>query len=224
MESNGMTAADLVASIDVLDASLDYQVDQRLALIGDVDAFMAAVADVQPAFVLLPNFLPELRNVADGFMEDYRAVSASADVWRDLPYGAVIDAGDLNLKDHNPPELDGLPVNVPIALYRDRNVFHRVYCWGEATLETVHRELQRPLWVTDLNSRDFRKRLPDPGCDLHILPEAAHALSGSRATCIWPVQRGDFVIFLRTCSECVGALFQKYEIGRCKIELPWGIG
>ncbi|WP_149443312.1 hypothetical protein [Mycolicibacterium sp. P9-22] len=227
-----MTAAELVASIDLPDATVDYGVDQFVAKRMQIDAFMARIAELAPWRVLIPSFLPEIRHIADGFMDDYRTVSADRDVWRDIPDCPDVDPGDdMSLRTHDPRGGDGLPENVPIALYRDGTVFHRVYCWGSVTLDDVYDGLCKTGPTKDeINRNPLQRRHPDPGCDLHILPEAAHRISSSRepspfrATSVWPIQRGDFVILLRTCSACVRALFQKYEIGPCAIEVPWGIG
>ena len=223
--SIAMTATEHVDSLETNWPAIEFKVDQRLAVAGEVDAFMNRIAETVPWQALLPNFLPEVRNVLDGFMHDYRTVSASADVWCDLPYGAEIDPGDLRLETFDPRGAVGLPENVPVALYRHGNVFHRVYCWGTMTLDIVYDNLRN-----DSDSRQallrnsLQRRLPDPGCDLHILPEAAHTLTNSRATGLWPIACGEHVVFLRFCTECIGALFQKYEIGQCKVETPWGIG
>lgn len=233
MRLNGMTAAELVASLDVPDATIDYGVDQFVAKRMQIDAFMAQIAELAPWKVLIPNFLPEIRYITDGFMDDYRTVSADRDVWRDIPDCPDVDPGDdMSLETHDPRGADGLPENVPIALYRDGTVFHRVYCWGDETLGGVYEGLCKTgLAQDEINRNPLQRRRPDPGCDLHILPEAVHRFSSSsrepspfRATGIWPIQRGDFVIFLRTCSACVGALFHDYEIGLCAIEVPWGVG
>lgn len=225
MRMNGMSAAELVASIGEPDAAIDYGVDQFVAKRVQIDAFMARISELVPKQVLLLNFLPELRSIADAFMDGYRTVSADRDVSDDIPDCPEIDPGDLRLRTINPRGTDDLPVNVPVALYRDGNTYTRVYCWGETTLDVMYNGLRRAGPTTEEILRNpLQRSRVDPGCDLNILPESMHDHSSLRATGVWPVQRGDFVIFLRYCSACDAALQRKYEIGPCKIEAPWGIG
>lgn len=210
-----------LAALDVTDAAIDSRVDQREAMASEIDAFFARYLERTGCAwqLLLPSFLPEVRDKRCGdFMEDYRAVFASE---CDLPYGEHIETTPLNGQTHDPRGKAGLPVNVPIAVFRDQTTLHRVYCWGEVTLDGVLAELEKPSRVTDLNDQRFGKRLPDPGCDLCVLPETVHAMGFAPANGIWPIPHGDFVVFLRYCEGCIGALFEKYAVGKCAVINPW---
>jgi hypothetical protein len=221
-----MTPAEHLAVLDVPDARVDYAVDQREAMAAEIDGFFARYLAERNGCawqLLLPSFLPEVREKRCGdFMEDYRAVFASE---CDLAYGEHIDTEPLTGVTRDPRGKVGLPVNVPIAVFRDQTTFHRVFCWGEVTLDAVLTELEKPRRITDMNDPRFGKRLPDPGCDLCVLPESVHAMTkslpGMGADGIWPIAHGDFVIFLRYCSPCIGALFDKYKIGKCSVVNPW---
>ena len=170
----------------------------------------------------LISFLPSIREKACGAMvHDYGLVFASDP---DLPYGAYIDPGELTGHTHDPRGHGGLPVNVPISVYRNGNEIHRHFCWGDHSLDIVADE------VWKLRSRT---------CDLQILSPAFHesqsaasqvkiygmmeddSYDGFGSFGVWPVDRGQFCYFLRYCLPCLGALMSKYEIGKCAVADPW---
>lgn len=222
-----MTAEQHVDGLSVSDVAVDSMVDQREAMNLEIDGFMADYVQKtgNQQHLLLPPFVKELRHARNRLAEATRLTFVSGiDDSETLGGQYISDATAVTgLSGHtvDPRGADGLPVNVPIAVYRDRTELTRVFCWGEITLESVLAGLTAPRRVMDVNRADFGKRLPDPGCDLHILPESVHnAPPSNRATNIWPMPAGEFVYFLRYCNGCYGALIERYGIGKCGIWNP----
>lgn len=222
-------------SRDELDATLDdktnilvgARVDRQSAVYEETGRFVARTAP--PWKQHLPSFMPEIRHHCDEFMTEYRLVHASRDA--DMP-------GD------QPPRTRRVPVSrdsrmtigdviapthVPIALWRNGYEFVRQYCWGhadsslDAAYETVN-GLQRPSAEHDLENSG--------GCDFaFIAPQYHRTLSqtsddedfaGIRIPLsVWPIQRGEYVLMMKICRACIGAMYEKYQIGKCEILHPW---
>lgn len=118
---------------------------------------------------------------------------------------------------------------VPIAVVRSGNLLQRHIIRGGYTLSDALAA------VSDTNS---------PYCDLRILPDQYHvqraAAQRERArkaarkvllfneadessisyTGIWPIPAGQFCIFLRYCEGCIGALFDRYSVGKSLVIDP----
>ena len=222
-----MTVEQHIDTLDTPDPALDSMVDQREKMNSQTDDFMADYVErtENVPHLFLPYFVKEVRHARFRLAQDYRATFASAIDSAELP-AAQKFSRPYTPRTIDPRGADGLPENVPIAVYRDRTELTRVYCWGELTLEKVFAELTAPRWISDMNRSDFGKRLPDPGCDLRILSPAIHVtnensnFSSTSANSIWPIPAGEFVYFLRYCTPCYGALIEHHGIGKCGVWNP----
>lgn len=221
---DAMTASEHIDFLSVPVPALDAAADQLLTAVDTVRTFCEVNAFRTQLWwpVNLLSFLPAIRETACGAMvHDYGLVFASD---CDLPYGAYIDPGELTGYTHDPRGHDGLPVNVPIAVYRHGNEIHRHFCWGDHSLEIVAEQI---------------RKLPAKHCDVQMLSPAFHASQanvsrdvirsmiegdsyvGFGSFGVWPIDRGQFCYFLRYCLPCLGALMAKYEIGKCAVADPW---
>ncbi|MCZ0731860.1 hypothetical protein [Mycolicibacterium iranicum] len=222
-----MTAEQHIDAMNLPNPAVGSMVDQREAMNLVIDRFMADYVRNTGNFhhLLLSPIIKEIRHARYRLAEATRRTFASDIEESEMLGGQYIsDATAVTgLIGHtvDPRGSDGLPVNVPIAVYRDGTELTRVFCWGEVTLESVFAGLTQPRYVMDMSRSDFGKRLPDPGCDLQILPESLHNMTQSNlATNIWPMPAGDCVYFLRYCNGCYGALVERHGIGKCGIWNP----
>lgn len=223
-----MSRDELDAVLNEPDPSGNAAVDRNLATKTETSRFVGRNA---PAWQqLLPSFMPEVRHQCDDvFMKEYRQVFASPNsdidgstniraVRRPITHDSRRRAGEVIM-----------PTHVPIALWRDGYDFHRQYCWGhsdsslDAAYETVSR-LPKPRTEHDLENSG--------GCDFAFIPQQYHRtlshiaagedFAGFRMPLsVWLFERGDYVLMMKICSACVGAMFEKYQIGKSEILHPW---
>lgn len=222
--NDALTATEHIDGLLLDTPGLDSAADQLLTAMESVRDFCEREAATTQQWwrVNLLSFLPEIREKVCGAMaSDYRVVFASDP---DLAYGTFVDPGDLTGHTYDPRGQTGLPVNVPIAVFRHGNEVHRHFCWGEHSLGIAADEI---------------RKLRSNTCDLQILSPAFHqsqatassevvsmmmgddSYDGFGSFGVWPVDRGQFCYFLRYCLPCLGALMAKYEIGKCAVADPW---
>ena len=209
-----MSPAQHVAALERSDPARDSVAERHDAARREVDDYVSTLPDWQQ---LIPHRLGELMGITEQIMADYR-VTYTADLNGELPYGDEV-LSDYEPMTVTPTYTPDPPGPVPVGLFRSdidsTPTLERHYAYGSRTL---------PMIAADALAATRRDR----GCDLlMITPMGLHdSITKQSSRSVWPIGRGEFVVFVRYCSECLGALFQKYEVAvqNCRIETPHRVG
>ena len=217
----------LGARLDEPDILVGARVDRQSAVYEETHRFVARKA---PAWKQhLPSYLPEIRHYCDKFMAEYRQVFASRNV--DMPGDMPPSAQRVAISRDSRMTIGNViaPTHVPIALWRNGYEFVRQYCWGhsdsslDAAYETVRR-LTRPRAEHDLENSggcDFGFIAPQYHRPLSQVP-ADEDFAGMRVPLsVWLFERGEYVLMMKICTACIGAMYEKYQIGKSEILHPW---
>ena len=209
-----MSPAQHMAALERTDPARDSVAERHDAARAEVDAYLSTLPDWQQ---LVPYRLGEVMATTAQIMTGYRA-TYTCDLNGQLPYGDEI------LSDYTPntvtpsytPDPPG-PVSIGLFLSNPNGspTLERHYAFGSRTL---------PMIAADALAATRRDR----GCDLRTLgPMGLHdSITKQSSRSVWPIGRGEFVVFVRYCSGCLGALFQKYAVAvqNCRIETPYRVG
>lgn len=234
--SDAMTAEQHIAKLAVPDLARDSAAERHNAVVAEITDFTENFAQSHGYWMaMIPWVFPVVRDLTERLATDARAVFAS-DPSDDLPYGATIydDAmpyGATIAPDYCPDP----PTAVPVVLFR-RNQIVRTAKMDPATgkpipavtVETIERHYafgSRSL--PDITAEALQYTRDEKGCDLRLFAgggELHDSMTKGSSRYVWPIAHGEHLVILRYCSECIGTLFDRAQVGPCKIETPWGIG
>lgn len=209
---NAMTATEHFAALSLPDPARDSVADRHGAAVVEIDDYLSTL----PAWKQLLSYqLHEVAAKAELIDADARAAFAS-DPSNELPYGAVIstDYESATVPAEFAPDPPGaVPVVLFLSQRRGAPTIERHYAFGPRTLPAI---------VAEASEVARTER----ACDLRMFsPTGLHDSVTKRSSrFVWPIARGERLVLVRYCSECLGALFARYEVGKCEISEPWGIG
>lgn len=211
-----MRPSEHLAALDLADPARDSVADRHLAVVAEIDDFVSQYAEDYGHWqLLLPPLLPEIRTKAELLLADYRVTYAS-DPSDELPYGAQISSeyDQATITQAYTPDL---PTAVPVGVFRSnlggRPTIERHYAFGSKRL-------------ADIAADAVTAASEDRGCDLRMFrPAGLHdSVTKRSGRFVWPIPCGEHLVFLRYCSECLGALLRDCEIGKTEISTPWTVG
>lgn len=212
--SNALTAEQHIAALGIEDAARDSVADRHDAARAEIDAYLSTLPDWQQ---LVPPRLGELMAVAHRIAEHARITYAS-DPSDDLAYGSQItgDYAPLTVTPPYTPEPVGpVPVGLFISQITGSPTLERHYAFGSRTLP-------------DIAAEAVEATRKERGCDLRMLQpiELHDNITKPSSRNVWPIAVGEYVVFVRYCGECLGALFQKYAVAvpNCRFETPYRVG
>lgn len=210
--SEALTAHNLIKSLEISDPARDSVAERHDAARAEVDRYLYGLPDWQQ---LLAPRLGEVMAITERIAGESRTANAS-DPSDELPYGAIV-ASDLAPVTVAPPYTPDPPGPCPVGLFRSN-------LNGEPTIERHYAYGSRTL--SDIADDAVEAARTERGCDLRMItPSGLHdSVTYKSSRFVWPIGRGEYVVFLRYCSECLGALFAKYGVGKCEISQPWRIG
>ncbi|MGU3497638.1 hypothetical protein [Mycobacterium sp. C31M] len=212
--SDALTAEQHISALETDDVARVSVAERHDAARTEVDGYLSTLPEWQQ---LVPYRLGELMAIAQRIAEHARVTYAS-DPSDDLAYGAQI-ASDFSpftvTPPYTPEPVGPVPVGLFISQITGSPTLERHYAFGSRTLP-------------DIAADALAAAREDRGCDLRLLqPTGLHdSITGRSSHLVWPIALGEHVVFVRYCSECLGALIQKYEIvvPNCQFVTPYRVG
>ena len=234
--SDAMTANEHIAALAVPDIARDTAAERHGAVVAEITDFTENYAQAHGYWMaMIPWVFPVVRDLTERLATDARAVFAS-DPSGELPYGAAVyDDAMPNSATIAPDYCPDPPTAVPVVLFRRNQIVRPAKMdptTGKLIPATVVDSIERhyafgSATLPDITAEALEFARDEKGCDLRLFAgggELHDSLTKRSSRYVWPIAHGEHLVILRYCSECIGTLFDRAQIGPCKIETPWGIG